>query len=127
MYDNISHRQKVALVNLVREVLTADSSESAFRTHPLLSNALLSLQVNLSEADSAWGSSGRQDIISALQKDEDDKLPIILTVIFPFLQGLTESRAEAFMEIMSACGYPADEVNNEAEKMILMMQMFSQS
>lgn len=127
MYDNFSHQQKVALVNLVREIYTADSTESAFRNHPLLNNTLLSLQVNLSEADSTWASSGRQGIISALQKDEDEKLPIILTVIFPFLQGLTERRAEAFMEIMSACGYPEDEVNNEAEKMILMMQMFSPS
>lgn len=127
MYDNFSHQQKVALVNLVRQVLTVDSTESAFRDHPLLNNALLSLQINPSEADSAWASSGRHGIILALQKDEDDKLPIILTVIFPFLQGMTERRVEAFMEIMSACGYTEDEVNNEVEKMILMMQMFSPS
>lgn len=127
MYDDFSHQQKVALVNLVRQVYSADNTETTFRNHPMLSNTLLSLQVNLSEADSAWASSGRQGIISALQKDEDGKLPIILTVIFPFLQGMTERRAEAFMEIMSACGYPEDEVNNEAEKMILMMQMFSPS
>jgi len=127
MYDDFSHQQKVALVNLVRQVYSTDNSETTFRNHPMLSNTLLSLQVNLSEADSAWTSSGRQGIISALQKDEDGKLPIILTVIFPFLQGMTERRAEAFMEIMSACGYPEDEVNQEAEKMILMMQMFSPS
>ena len=127
MYDEFSHQQKVALVNLVREVYTADNSDSAFRNHPMLNNTLLSLQVNLSEADSSWASSGRQGVISALQKNEDGQLPIILTVIFPFLQGMTERRAEAFMEIMAACGYPEDEVNNEAEKMILMMQMFSPS
>lgn len=119
MYNDFNHTQKIALVNLVRYVYTSDNSDDTFRSHPMLGNTLLSLQVNLHEADTAWAASGRQGIISSLQKNEDGQLPIILTVILPFLEGMTERREETLMEIMTECGYSEDEVYNETKKMIL--------
>ena len=127
MYNDFIHTQKIALVNLVRYVYTSDNSDDTFRSHPMLGNTLLSLQVNLHEADTAWAASGRQGIISSLQKNEDGQLPIILTVILPFLEGMTERREETLMEIMTECGYSEDEVYNETKKMILFMKMFSPS
>lgn len=130
MYDELSSGQKLALVNAARMIATADgSSMQQFKSHPQLSDLLLNLQVNLSQAESEFSKTGINGVLSQLRQAHDNGVDAIMLAmaIMPFTctpSGPVESRIEKFYEIFDRAGYPQSEVDAELEKMMLLSQHF---
>lgn len=131
MYDNFSHDEKLAWVNVAKLIYTADgSSEVEFKNHPQFSDLLLNFQVNYSEAQSQFSRIGETGVIGILDNGTDSNLIMKLMPVFPFVldqSGANEARIEKFYSIFGKLGYSQEKIDNELEKMMLLMQRFGLS
>lgn len=131
MYDTFSHDEKLAWVNVAQMVYTADgSSINDFKNHPQLSDLLLNFQVNYSEAEKQRNQIGESGIISILDNGKGGDLIMKLMPIFPFVLdqvGPNEDRIEKFYSIFGRLGVSQEKIDNELEKMMLLMQHFGMS
>lgn len=131
MYDNYSHDEKLAWVNVAQMIYTADgSSVSDFKNHPQFSHLLLNFQVNHSEAQKQLNQIGETGIINILNNSKDSDLIMKLIPLFPFVLDQSESndaRIEKFYSIFSRLGFTQEKIDNELEKMMLLMQHFGVS
>ena len=114
-----------------RMVYTADgSSINDFKNHPQLSDLLLNFQVNYSEAEKQRNQIGESGIISILDNGKGGDLIMKLMPIFPFVLdqvGPNEDRIEKFYSIFGRLGVSQEKIDNELEKMMLLMQHFGMS
>ena len=131
MYDNFSPDEKLAWVNVAKLIYTADdSSETEFKNHPQFSDLLLNFQVNYSEAQSQLSCIGETGVIGILDNGTDSNLIMKLMPVFPFVldqSGPNEARIEKFYSIFGKLGYSQEKIDNELEKMMLLMQRFGLS
>lgn len=131
MYDKFSHDEKLAWVNVAQMIYTADgSSVSDFKNHPQFSDLLLNFQVNYSEAEKLRNQIGESGIISILNNGKEGDLIMILMSVFPFVldqTGPNEDRIEKFYYIFGILGFTQEKIDNELEKMMLLMQHFGMS
>ena len=131
MYDNFTHDEKLAWVNVAQMISTADgSSVDDFKNHPQFSDLLLNFQVNYSEAEKQRNQIGESGIISILKNGEGGDLIMRLMPVFPFVldqTGPNEDRIEEFYSIFGRLGFTQEKINNDLEKMTLLMQPFGVS
>lgn len=131
MYDNFSHDEKLAWVNVAQMIYTADgSSVNDFKNHPQFSDLLLNFQVNYSEAEKQRDQIGESGIISILDNGKKGNLIMRLMPVFPFVldqTGPNEDRIEKFYSIFGRLGFTKGKIDNELEKMMLLMQHFGVS
>lgn len=131
MYDNFSHDEKLALVNVAQMIYTADgSSVSEFKNHPQFSDLLLNFQVNHSEAQKLLNQIGDAGVICVLDNGKEGDLIMKLMPVFPFVldqTGPNEARIEKFYSIFGRLGFTQERIDNELEKMMLLMQHFGVS
>lgn len=128
MYDNFSRDEKIAWVNVAQMIYCADgSSVNDFKNHPQFSDILLNFQVNYSEAEKQFNQIGESGIIDILDNGKDEDLIMKLMPVFPFVldqSGPNETRIEKFYSIFGRLGYTQERIDNELEKMMLLMQHF---
>ena len=128
MYDNFSHDEKLAWVNVAQLIYTADGSTVAdFKNHPQFSDLLLNFQVNYSEAQSQYHQIGESGILKILANGKEFDLIIKLMPVFLFVldqSGPNEARIEKFYTIFGRLGFSQERIDNELEKMMLLMQHF---
>lgn len=131
MYDKFTHDEKLAWVNVARLVFTADgSSVEDFKKHPQFSDLLLNFKVNYSEASNQYNQIGESGIIRILDNVKDSDLIMKLMPVFPFVldqAGPNQARIEKFYSIYDKLGFSQETVDNEIEKMMLLMQHFGVS
>lgn len=131
MYDNFLYDEKMALVNVAQMIYTADgSSVNDFKNHPQFSDLLLNLQVNYSEAEKQRNQIGESGIISILDNGKGGNLIMRIMPVFPFVldqRGPNEDRIEKFYSIFGRLGFTQEQIDNELEKMMLLMQHFGVS
>lgn len=128
MYDNFSRDEKIAWVNVAQMIYCADgSSVNDFKNHPQFSDILLNFQVNYSEAEKQFNQIGESGIIDILDNGKDEDLIMKLMPVFPFVldqSGPNEARIDKFYSIFGRLGYTQERIDNELEKMMLLMQHF---
>lgn len=128
MYDNFSRYEKIAWVNVAQMIYCADgSSVNDFKNHPQFSDLLLNFQVNYSEAEKQFSQIGESDIIGILDNGKEGELIMKLMPVFPFVldqSGPNETRIVKFYSIFGRLGYTQERIDNELEKMMLLMQHF---
>ena len=128
MYDNFSRDEKIAWVNVAQMIYCADgSSVNDFKNHPQFSDILLNFQVNYSEAEKQFNQIGESGIIDILDNGKDEDLIMKLMPVFPFAldqSGPNEARIDKFYSIFGRLGYTQKRIDNELEKMMLLMQHF---
>lgn len=128
MYDNFSRDEKIAWVNVAQMIYCADgSSVNEFKNHPQFSDLLLNFQVNYSEAEKQFNQIGESGIIGILDNGKEGDLIMKLMPVFPFVldqSGPNEPRIEKFYSIFGRLGYTQERIDNELEKMMLLMQHF---
>lgn len=128
MYDNFSRDEKIAWVNVAQMIYCADgSSVNDFKNHPQFSDILLNFQVNYSEAEKQFNQIGESGIIDILDNGKDEDLIMKLMPVFPFAldqSGPNEARIDKFYSIFGRLGYTQERIDNELEKMMLLMQHF---
>lgn len=128
MYDNFSRNEKIAWVNVAQMIYCADgSSVNDFKNHPQFSDILLNFQVNYSEAEKQFNQIGESGIIDILDNGKDEDLIMKLMPVFPFVldqSGPNEARIDKFYSIFGRLGYTQERIDNELEKMMLLMQHF---
>lgn len=131
MYDKFSYDEKLAWVNVAQMIYTADgSSVNDFKNHPQFSDLLLNFQVNYSEAERQCDQIGESGIISILDNGKEGNLIMRLMPVFPFVldqTGPNEDRIEKFYSIFGRLGFTQEKIDNELEKMMLLMQHFGVS
>ena len=131
MYDNFSHDEKLAWVNVAQLIFTADGSTVAdFKNHPQFSDLLLNFQVNYSEAQSQYNQIGETGILTILANGKESDLIMKLMPVFPFVldqSGPNEARIEKFYSIFGRLGFTQEKIDSELEKMMLLMQHFGVS
>lgn len=131
MYDNFSHDEKLAWVNVAQMIYTADgSSVNDFKNHPQFSDLLLNFQVNYSEAEKQLDQTGESGVIAVLDNGEDEDIIMKLMPVFPFVldpSGPNEARIEKLYAIFGRLGFTQERIDNELEKMMLLMQHFGVS
>lgn len=131
MYDNFTHDEKLAWVNVAQVVYIADGSPvSGFKNHPQFSDLLLNFQVNYSEAQRQLNQIGESGVIAILDNGKDEDLIMKLMPVFPFVldpSGPNEVRIEKFYAIFGRLGFTQERIDNELEKMMLLMQHFGVS
>lgn len=131
MYDKFSHDEKLAWVNVAQMIYTSDgSSVNDFKNHPQFSDLLLTFQVNYSEAERQCDQIGESGIISILDNGKEGNLIMRLMPVFPFVldeTGPNEDRIEKFYYIFGRLGFTQGKIDNELEKMMLLMQHFGVS
>lgn len=123
MFDRLTLRQKVASLNLARIIYAKVYSEDAFRNHTALNSTLLSLQINASQVFNAQDKDDINSIASTLHKSTGAPIYLILLIVMPFMDNGGVMERE-FMRIMSLCGYTKDNIEQECQKMALIMQQF---
>lgn len=128
MYDNFSRDEKIAWVNVAQMIYCADgSSVNEFKNHPQFSDLLLNFQVNYSEAEKQFNQIGESGIIGILDNGNEGDLIMKLMPVFPFVldqSGPNETRIVKFYSIFGRLGYTQKRIDNELEKMMLLMQHF---
>lgn len=128
MYDNFSRDEKIAWVNVAQIIYCADgSSVNDFKNHPQFSDLLLNFQINYSEAEKQFNQIGESGIIGILDNGKEGDLIMKLMPVFPFVldqSGPNETRIEKFYSIFGRLGYTQERIDNELEKMMLLMQHF---
>lgn len=128
MYNVFSFEQKLAWVIVAQMIYTADgSSVDAFKNHPQFPDLLLNFQVNYSDAIDLFNKIGATGIFNLLKESNKSHLATMLMPIFPFVidsMGPNMDRIEKFYSIYDSLGYSKESINNELEKMMLMMQHF---
>lgn len=128
MYDNFSRDEKIAWVNVAQIIYCADgSSVNDFKNHPQFSDILLNFQVNYSEAEKQFNQIGESGIIDILDNGKDEDLIMKIMPVFPFVldqSGPNETRIEKFYSIFGRLGYTQERIDNELEKMMLLMQHY---
>lgn len=128
MYDNFSRDEKIAWVNVAQMIYCADgSSVNDFKNHPQFSDILLNFQVNYSEAEKQFNQIGESGIIGILNNGKEGDLIMKLMPVFPFVldqSGPNETRIVKFYSIFGRLGYTQERIDNELEKMMLLMQHF---
>ena len=131
MYDNFTHDEKLAWVNVAQMVYTADGSPvSGFKNHQQFSDLLLNFQVNYSEAQKQLNQIGESGVIAILDNGKDEDLIMKLMPVFPFVldpSGTNEARIEKFYAIFGRLGFTQEKIDYELEKMMLLMQHFGVS
>jgi hypothetical protein len=129
MYDDLSHRQKIALVAIAESIFTADNSSiSDFQRHNMFSNMLLSLQVNYSEVRQMFGGKDIDSAVDTILADGKPELSVLLITVQPFLydeNGAIEQRVIKYYTIFERLGFSRDDVDNETEKMIALTNLFT--
>lgn len=128
MYDNYSRDEKIAWVNVAQMIYCADGSTvNDFKNHPQFSDLLLNFQVNYSEAEKQFNQIGETGIIGILDNGKEGDLIMKLMPVFPFVldqSGPNETRIVKFYSIFGRLGYTQERIDNELEKMMLLMQHF---
>lgn len=128
MYDNFSRDEKIAWVNVAQMIYCADGSTvNDFKNHPQFSDLLLNFQVNYSEAEKQFNQIGETGIIGILDNGKEGDLIMKLMPVFPFVldqSGPNETRIVKFYSIFGRLGYTQERIDNELEKMMLLMQHF---
>lgn len=131
MYEKFSHDEKLAWVNVAQMIYTADgSSVDDFKNHPQFSDLLLNFQVNYSEAEKLRNQIGESGIIGILDNGKNGDLIMKLMPVFPFVldqAGPNEHRIEKFYSIFNRLSFTQERIDNELEKMMLLMQHFGVS
>lgn len=128
MYDNFSRDEKIALVNVAQMIYCADGSTvNDFKNHPQFSDLLLNFQVNYNEAEKQFNQIGETGIIGILDNGKEGDLIMKLMPVFPFVldqSGPNEPRIVKFYSIFGSLGYTQERIDNELEKMMLLIQHF---
>lgn len=128
MYDSFSRNEKLAWVNVAQMIYTADgSSVNDFKNHPQFSDLLLNFQVNYSEAEKQLNQIGESGVIALIDNRKDGDLIMKLMPVFPFVLDQSEpneARIERFYSIFGKLGFTQERIDNELEKMMLLMQHF---
>lgn len=128
MFDRFSHDEKLAWVNVAQIIYTADgSTPDDFKNHPQFSDLLLNFKVNHSEAQSQFDQIGESGILKILDNGKESDLIMKLMPVFPFVldqSGPNEARIEKFYSIFGRLGFSQQRIDNELEKMMLLMQHF---
>lgn len=128
MYDNFSRDEKIAWVNVAQMIYCADgSSVNDFKNHPQFSDLLLNFQVNYSEAEKQFNQIGESGIINILNNGKEGDLIMKLMPVFLFVldqSGPNETRIDKFYSIFGRLGFTQKTIDNELEKMMLLMQHF---
>lgn len=128
MYDNFSRDEKIAWVNVAQMIYCADGSTvNDFKNHPQFSDLLLNFQVNYNEAEKQFNQIGETGIIGILDNGKEGDLIMKLMPVFPFVldqSGPNETRIVKFYSIFGRLGYTQERIDNELEKMMLLMQHF---
>lgn len=128
MYDNFSRDEKIAWVNVAQMIYCADGSTvNDFKNHPQFSDLLLNFQVNYSEAEKQFNQIGETGIIGILDNGKEGDLIMKLMPVFPFVldqSGPNETRIVKFYSIFGRLGYTQERIDNELEKMMLLMRHF---
>lgn len=128
MYDNFSRDEKIAWVNVAQMIYCADgSSVNDFKNHPQFSDLLLNFQVNYSEAEKQFNQIGELGIINILNNGKEGDLIMKLMPVFLFVldqSGPNETRIDKFYSIFGRLGFTQKTIDNELEKMMLLMQHF---
>lgn len=128
MYDNFSRDEKIAWVNVAQMIYCADGSTvNDFKNHPQFSDLLLNFQVNYSEAEKQFNQIGETGIIGILDNGKEGDRIMKLMPVFPFVldqSGPNETRIVKFYSIFGRLGYTQERIDNELEKMMLLMQHF---
>lgn len=128
MYNNFSRDEKIAWVNVAQMIYCADGSTvNDFKNHPQFSDLLLNFQVNYSEAEKQFNQIGETGIIGILDNGKEGDLIMKLMPVFPFVldqSGPNETRIVKFYSIFGRLGYTQKRIDNELEKMMLLMQHF---
>ena len=128
MYDNFSRDEKIAWVNVAQMIYCADgSSVNDFKNHPQFSDLLLNFQVNYSEAEKQFNQIGESGIINILDNGKEGDLIMKLMPVFLFVldqSGPNETRIDKFYSIFGRLGFTQKTIDNELEKMMLLMQHF---
>lgn len=126
MYDVYTHEQKVALLCMARMIYMADgSSEDALIKKPEFTAHMLTLEVNYDEILAMAESRDEDEIIAIVRENKGSELTPILITFIPF-GGNTNDPAEPgwakLIEILTKLGYNEEEIENECEKLALIMQ-----
>ena len=128
MYDNFSRDEKIAWVNVAQMIYCADgSSVNDFKNHPQFSDLLLNFQVNYSEAEKQFNQIGESGIINILNNGKEGDLIMKFMPVFLFVldqSGPNETRIDKFYSIFGRLGFTQKTIDNELEKMMLLMQHF---
>lgn len=128
MYDNFSHDEKMAWVNVAQMIYTADgSSVNDFKNHPQFSDLMLNFQINYSEVEKQRDHIGESGIIDILDNGKNEDLIMKLMPVFPFVldpTGPNEDRIEKLYYIFERLGFTQEKIDNELEKMMLLTQHF---
>ena len=128
MYDNFSRDEKIAWVNVAQMIYCADgSSVNDFKNHPQFSDLLLNFQVNYSEAEKQFNQIGESGIINLLNNGKEGDLIMKFMPVFLFVldqSGPNETRIDKFYSIFGRLGFTQKTIDNELEKMMLLMQHF---
>ncbi len=128
MYSEFTRDEKLAIVNIAQLIATADgSSISDFKNHIQFSNLLLNLQVNYSEVQNQNALIGESGVIELIKTSANFDKTILITTLMPYVTsnvGPVDERILKFYDIFERLGFSQEEVDNDIEKMMLLMQKF---
>lgn len=131
MYDNFTTEEKLAWINVTKIIYTADgSSVNDFENHPRYSDLLVDLKVSHNEAQAQLNQIGESGIIKILDNGKESDLIVKLMPVFPFVldkSGLNEARIRKLYSIFGRLGFTQERIDNDLEKMMLIMQHFGVS
>lgn len=128
MYAELTKEQRLELLNLARLVIISDGGPmSEFRNSPMLRKTLLDMQINFDTLDKHMSESESRGNFFNEKVLYRQELMILILTLMPFLGYNArdpEKRIEALYKYMSKLGYTQEEVDNEAEKMMLFAKQF---
>lgn len=131
MYDNFTTEEKLAWINVAKIIYTADgSSVNDFENHPRYSDLLVDFKVSHNEAQAQFNQIGESGIIKILDNGKESDLIVKLMPVFPFVldkSGLNEARIRKLYSIFGRLGFTQERIDNDLEKMMLIMQHFGVS